>query len=95
METNHIFNHEDDTYLLTTKDNPYNPFDQFDLWFMYDIEMGYNSCGRLARVARISDNMSQQEEEAEVKRAIDTIIANDFLNIYKRFYKQTATVENA
>lgn len=82
-------------YLLTTKDNPYDPFDQFDLWFMYDIEMGYNSCGRLARVARISENMTQQEEDEEVKRAIDSIIANDFLNIYKRFYKQTATVENA
>ena len=86
---------ENTNYLLTTKDNPYDPFDQFDLWFMYDIEMGYNSCGRLARVARISENMSQQEEEAEVMRAIDSIIANDFLNIYKRFYKQTATVENA
>lgn len=86
---------ENTNYLLTTKDNPYDPFDQFDLWFMYDIEMGYNTCGRLARVARISENMSQQEEEAEVMRAIDSIIANDFLNIYKRFYKQTATVENA
>ena len=86
---------ENANYLLTTKDNPYDPFDQFDLWFMYDIEMGYNSCGRLARVARISENMTQQEEDEEVKRAIDAIIANDFLNIYKRFYKQTATVENA
>ena len=82
-------------YLLTTKDNPYNPFDQFDLWLMYDIEMGYNSCGRLARVARISDNMSQQEEDAEVKRAIDAIVANDCLDVYRKFYKQTATVENA
>ena len=26
---------------LTTIDNPYNPFTQFDDWFMFDIEHNY------------------------------------------------------
>ena len=41
--------------MLTTTDNPYNPFKNFDEWFMYDTEKGYNSCGYLARIAKLSD----------------------------------------
>ena len=45
--------------MLTTIDNPFDPFEQFTSWFMFDVEKGYNSCGRLMRVAKVSDNMSQ------------------------------------
>ena len=31
--------------LVTTADNPFSPFTQFDSWFMYDMRMGYNTCG--------------------------------------------------
>ena len=36
--------------MLTTIDNPYNPFTQFSKWFMFDTEKGYNSCGYLDRI---------------------------------------------
>lgn len=69
---------------LTTFDNPYDPFDQFNLWFMFDIEKGYNTCGYVARITQLTDDMSEEEENVEVERAIDEIIQNDFLNIYKK-----------
>ena len=69
---------------LTTNDNPFDPFDQFDSWFMYDIDNGYNSCAFLDRVARTSDSLSDGENEAEIERAIDEIIKYDPLNIYKK-----------
>ena len=75
-------------YMLTTIDNPYNPFEQFTPWFLFDIEKGYNSCSRLARIARISDDMTQQEENEEIERAIDEIIKYDVLNIYKKVKKK-------
>jgi hypothetical protein len=70
--------------MLTTFDNPFDPFEQFTSWFMFDIEKGYNSCGRLARIAQISEDMSQVEIDREIERAIDEIIYYDFLNIYKK-----------
>lgn len=70
--------------LLTTFDNPFNPFEDFISWFMFDIEKGYNSCGRLARIAKFSDDMTQKEIDEETERAIDQIITNDFMNIYKK-----------
>lgn len=73
---------------LTTIDNPYDPFTQFDSWLLFDSEKGYNSCGYLARIAADSDALSEKENEQEVERAIDEIIANDFLGIYKKVKKK-------
>ena len=73
--------------MLTTFDNPYNPFDDFTLWLMYDKEQGYDTCERLARIAKLSDDMSQDEIDAETTRAMDEIIFYDFLNIYKKVWQ--------
>ena len=62
---------------ITTIDNPYDPLEQFDLWNAFDIEHQYYSCARLARIAKLSDDMTQQEEDEEIERGIDAIIAND------------------
>lgn len=72
--------------MLTTIDNPYNPFTQFSKWFMFDTEKGYNSCGYLDRIARLSDELSKEENAAEIERAIDEILKYDFTNMRKKIY---------
>ena len=74
----------DNECMLTTIDNPYDPFEQFTLWMLFDNEKGYNSSGRLMRIANITDDMSQVEINEEIERAIDEIIKYDFMNIYKK-----------
>lgn len=69
---------------LTTTDNPYDPFEQFDSWYSYDMDKGYNSCAYLARIARTSDQLTDEENEREIERAIDEIIKYDFMNIYRK-----------
>ena len=73
---------------LTTFDNPYDHFTQFDLWFAFDVEKGYYSCSRFARAAKISEEMTEKEVSEEIERAIDEIIQYDFLNIYKKVCKK-------
>ena len=73
---------------LTTVDNPFDPFTQFDDWFLFDTEKGYNSCSRLDRITKISDDMSEVEVNEEIERAIDEIIKYDFLNVYKKVKKK-------
>lgn len=68
---------------LTTIDNPYDPFDQFTEWMLYDEEKGYHSTSYLGRIARTSD----EENDKEIERAIDEIIRYDFRNIYKKVKK--------
>lgn len=69
---------------ITTLDNPYDPFDDFEQWFLFDVEKGYDSCGYLARIARTSDQLSDEENSREIERAIDEIISYDFMGIYKK-----------
>lgn len=73
--------------MLTTVDNPYNPFDQWDKWLMYDNDAGYNSCAYLARIAHTSDELSDSENEDEINRAIDEIIRYDPFNLYRKVTK--------
>lgn len=69
---------------ITTVDNPFNPFTQFDDWYSYDNFYGYNCCGLLATFAKVSDDLSETDYELEIERAIKHIIANDHRNIYRR-----------
>lgn len=68
--------------MLTTLDNPYDPFVQFDEWMRYDIDKGYNSCAYLARIAETADELSDEENENEIERAIDEIVKYDPFNLY-------------
>ena len=70
--------------MLTTIDNPYNPFEQFDLWLLFDKEKGYNTCEYLARIVNLTNDMSEKEVEVATNKAIDDIIVNDPFGIYKK-----------
>lgn len=72
---------------LSTHDNPYDPYEQFDSWFLFDVEKGYDCCSLLDRIAKIADDMNELEINAEIERAIDEIIAHDYTGTYKKITK--------
>lgn len=74
--------------MLTTIDNPFDPFEQFTSWWLFDIEKGYNTCSYLARIAKLSEEMSDEETQSEIERAIDEIIHYNPLNIYIKVKKK-------
>lgn len=71
-------------YRLTTIDNPFDPFEQFASWLLFDNEKGYNTCGKIDRISNFTDDMSEEEVNVEYERSINEIIDNDFLGIYKK-----------
>ena len=68
--------------MLTTFDNPFNPFVDFSSWYMYDCEKNYNTSSRLARIANIDSEMTEQEKEDEMERAMNLIVKYDFEDRY-------------
>ena len=80
---------------LTTIDNPYDTFDQFTEWMLYDEVKGYHSTSYLGRIARTSDELSDEENDKEIERAIDEIIKYDFRNIYKKVKKTLNITQTA
>lgn len=67
---------------ITTRDNPFDPFDDFEQWFLFDVTKGYNTCAYLGRIARTSDALSDAENAEAVEKAIDDIIRFDAMNVY-------------
>ena len=74
--------------MLTTIDNPFDPFEQFTSWLLFDEEKGYHSCSYLGRIARTSDQLY----DLEFERAIDEIVKYDFRNIYKKVTRDAVAV---
>lgn len=69
---------------ITTVDNPYDPFTQYDEWFAWDMALGYGTCAYLARVTRTSDELSIADQDLALEYAIDGIISEDVLGLYKK-----------
>ena len=71
-----------ETFMITTIDNPYNPFTNFRDWLMFDNEKGYQTADKLGRIVVDSEEFTEDESNAEVERAIDEMISFDPLPIY-------------
>lgn len=79
--------------LLTTVDNPYDPFTDWDQWYFFDIMAGYNTCNRLASITSVSDNLSDEENQLFLEDAMNQLIKTGCISKqgelveYKKVYK--------
>lgn len=74
-------------YMLTTTDNPWNPFTHFMEWYNYDETYGYHTCSFLARIARTSPDLPETMNDLAIKDAIDTICKENVTGKYRRIYR--------
>lgn len=74
-------------YMLTTSDNPFDPFTQWDEWYAFDEAKGYHTCSYLARITKSSDALSEADESLAIDLAIDEIVQLNILGIYKKVMK--------
>ena len=76
--------------MLTTEDNPYDPFTQFDEWYAFDTQNGYNTCSYLARIAMTSNELSDTDYDQALDSAIDEIMEYNLTGNYKIVTKKTS-----
>lgn len=69
---------------VTTKDNPWDYWTQFDEWFAFDTEKGYNTCAYLGRIAKTSTQMSEADYEHALNEAVDEILRINVTGNYVR-----------
>lgn len=80
-------------FMLTTVDNPYDPFEDFVAWYIFDVSKGYNTCGLLAIAAKTSKVYSEDENNSLIEEAIDSIVSSNPLKIYKKIEKEVSENE--
>lgn len=78
---------------ISTFDNPYNPFDNFDEWFRYDTDKGYGSCQVLAALTEVFEGMTDKEFNEEMERAIDELLVADPVNLYTKVVRDNEDFE--
>lgn len=59
---------------VTTTDNPFNPFTEWDEWYFYDLSKGYSTCERLDRLSNTSSQLSDELNNEELEQAIDQLV---------------------
>lgn len=72
--------------MLTTVDNPFNPFTEYDKWYAFDVQKGYNTCSLLAYVAKTSPELSEEDYEKAIDDAIDEIVRENASGKHKKIY---------
>lgn len=84
--------------MVTTMDNPWNYFTNFDEWYAFDTSHGYDVIGEpyntLNYVARIAEEkglnstMVPEEYEAVVNEAVDEIVKMNLTGNYRKIVKE-------
>lgn len=71
-------------HMLTTVDNPFNPFTQYAEWATWDEACGYHTNSLLARVARVSDELSEADFDVAYENAVDEIVRENVNGLYRK-----------
>jgi hypothetical protein len=76
-------------HMLTTVDNPFDPFTDWDAWYAFDVAHGYDTPGFLARIINTSDGLSEADQAQALEDAIDEIVRENVRGVYKKVSLQT------
>lgn len=75
---------DSDQVMITTLDNPYNPFTQYDEWLALDEASGYYSVALLARYVYTSDELSEEDQDQAILQGIDDLIKENPYGMYRK-----------
>lgn len=73
--------------MLSTIDNPFNPFTDWDSWKGYDEAKKYFTCEYLARIATTADDLTDEEYDKALDQAIDEIVNFNINGLYIKIYE--------
>ena len=69
-------------HMLSTIDNPYNPWTQYDEWYTFDENAGHGTTSFLGRIVRSSDELSEADQDQAIEDAIDEIVSENVAGNY-------------
>lgn len=78
----------DEEYLLTTVDNPIDPFTSFSEWYHRDLALGHNTLSLLARVAAVPADLSEMDRDNAIAQAIDEIARENVTGVHRKVTAQ-------
>ena len=80
-------------HMLTTIDNPYDPFDDFQRWFHFDVSHGYNCSGLVDLYSSVTTDLTESIRAKDTERAIDRAVELNPLGIYRKVSKDVGPLD--
>jgi hypothetical protein len=74
--------------MLSTIDNPYDPFDDYNKWYAFDAHMGYHSPSLLARCTVLSDEQSDVDQSLAIENAIEEIVTQNVSGVHVKVQRE-------
>lgn len=71
-------------HMLTTVDNPYSPFTEFDEWLQFDESSGYYTTQYLARLTLSSGDLSDADQSNAIEQAIEEVVRENINGKYRK-----------
>ena len=78
---------------VTTLDNPYDYWTQFDEWYAFDTSHGYNTLNYIGRIALTSTEMSDNDYQQAVNDAVDEILRLNITGNYRKTVQKESDKE--
>jgi hypothetical protein len=75
-------------FMLSTVDNPYSPFTQFQEWYAFDELKGYGTLSTMAYLITTSQELSENDQEEAIDDVINEMMQYDFLDHYIKVYEE-------
>lgn len=72
-----------DELMVTTIDNPFNPFTDFDAWRSFDVDHGYYTLEYMARLTDVTSDNTEDEYNEAINDAVKRICRLNLLGIYR------------
>lgn len=78
---------DDNEYMLTTSDNPFNPYTHWEQWYAFDVGSGYHTSAYLARIVKTSSELSEADQMKDIQEGIDEILQVNLTGNYVKAHK--------
>lgn len=62
-------------HMLSTSDNPFNPFTQYEEWNAWDLRAGYHTLGLQARLVQFPYEGSESDQSLAIEYGLQDLMA--------------------
>lgn len=77
-------------YMVTTIDNPWNPFSHYHEWLSYDMTHCYHTDEWIAVLSKTSNDLGTEEQQEQVDAGVDSLLALDPYGLHVKVYEDEA-----
>lgn len=79
-----------DDYMITTIDNPWNPFTHYHEWLSFDMRHCYNTQEWLAALTKTSNDLMDEEIKEQIDAGALSLLSLDPYGLHVKVYKDEA-----